>query len=82
MNTTTHDSHQLASTLRGTLVSSLIAALALVLVPNAALASRIPSDPFAFTATPIAQTRMVYDAQAAHVWAALQELRSDVTGTH
>jgi len=75
MNTTTH-SHQIATTFAG----SLIAAMTLVLVPAASHASRLPSDPFDFAPTPIALTRIVYDAQAANVWAALQDLRSDQTG--
>jgi len=78
MNTTLHPSQNLATAF----VTSLFAVMAVVLVPTAAHASRIPSDPFTFTTTPIALARMVYDAQAAHVWAALQELRSDVSGTH
>ena len=78
MNITTTHSHQIATTF----ASSLVAAMALLLVPAAAHASRLPSDPFDFAPTPLVQTRMVLDAQAANVWAALRELRSDVTGTY
>ena len=76
MFTTLHSSQNLATAF----VTSLLAVMALVVVPTAAHATRIPSDPLAFATTPIALARMVYDAHAANVRAGLDELRLDVLG--
>jgi hypothetical protein len=72
MNTTPTTPHR--QSLSTAIAAGLVAALAVVLVPIAAHASRLPSDPFAFAPTPLVQARLVADAHAANVWAELQDL--------
>jgi hypothetical protein len=63
------------------IAAGLFAITALALAPSPAQATRIPADPIAFVATPVALVQMTNDAHAANVRAALQELRSDVGGS-
>jgi hypothetical protein len=64
-----------------TALAGLFALTVLGLAPAPAQATRIPADPIAFVATPVALVQMTNDAHAANVRAALQELRSDVGGS-
>jgi hypothetical protein len=58
------------------LASALIAVAAVVAVPGAAHATRLPADPITFVGTPAPMARFVIEAQAANVWAALQDIQS------
>jgi hypothetical protein len=64
-----------------TILAGLFGIAAVALVPAAAQASRIPADPVAFVPTPVQLTQMVTNAHASNVWAALQDLRTDVSST-
>ena len=51
--------------------------LVTIAVPTgSANASRLPADPITFVGTPAPMARYVIDAQANHVWAALEDLHS------
>ena len=67
-----HASHRTAALA----LSGLFVLTALGLSSGAASASRLPADPITFVGTPAPMARYVLDAQAAHVWAALEDLRS------
>ena len=55
----------------------LLGLTAVLLAPSTAHASRLPADPIiTFVATPLEQARLVADAHAANVWAALEDLRA------
>jgi hypothetical protein len=58
------------------LASALFAIAAVASTPGAAHASRLPADPLTFVGTPVSLDRVVLDAHAANVWAAVLELHS------
>lgn len=60
-----------------TLAFCALAALATLALPTgSASASRLPADPITFVGTPAPMARYVIEAQANHVWAALEDLHS------
>jgi hypothetical protein len=58
------------------MIAALFALVATTFAPGAAQASRLPSDPLTFVSSPVSLTRMVIEAQAANVWAAVQDIHS------
>lgn len=54
----------------------LVALATLAFPTSSADASRLPADPITFVGTPAPIARFVIDAQANHVWAALEDLHS------
>ena len=76
MFTRTHVTRTMTVTAAGTLCLA-----ALLFGPTPAQASRLPADPFTFVGTPLTLTRLVDDGHAARVRAALEEIRSDRSGT-
>jgi hypothetical protein len=52
----------------------------ILLAPVPAHASRLPADPLTFVGTPTVLSRVVNDAHAANVRAALDDLRADHAG--
>jgi len=74
MEITTCTQHRTAVTL----AAAFLGATLIALTPAAAHASRLPADPIAFVGTPVSLAQLVTDGHAETVWAAIEELRSDV----
>jgi len=73
-----HNPHRIATTI----AAGLFTIAAMVLMPAAAQATRIPADPtLTSVPTPSALAHFVSDTHAANVWSAIQDLRAEVNGS-